>query len=325
MNNKVPSLFIPIRHHYKMFAIDTHHLRKEYGKKVAVSDLTLQVQQGEVFGFLGPNGAGKTTSLKMLLGLITPSSGKGTLLGKPLGDRQARAKVGYLPEHFRFHEWLKAGEFLDLHGKLYGMSAAERGTVIPDLLDLVGLAEQVNVKVGTFSKGMQQRIGLAQALLNSPQIVFLDEPTSGLDPLGRRLVRDIILQLREEKVTVFLNSHLLSEVELTCDRVAFIRKGEVVETTTLAQLQQQQIQLTVRVGQMGGELPALLTQFGQVMPASPADQLLGRIHLTLNHEEQIPQLAHWLTSNGYNLYELSPTRFSLEERFMQLMGNESLT
>lgn len=308
-----------------MFAIDTHHLRKEYGTKVAVSDLTLQVQQGEVFGFLGPNGAGKTTSLKMLLGLIAPSSGKATLLGKPLGDRMARAKVGYLPEHFRFHEWLKASEFLELHGKLYGMSPAERTAVIPDLLELVGLTEQANAKVGTFSKGMQQRIGLAQALLNSPQIVFLDEPTSGLDPLGRRLVRDIILQLREEKVTVFLNSHLLGEVELTCDRVAFIRKGEVVETTTLAELQQHHIQLTIRVGEIGVDLPEKLAGFGEIVPASPADQALGRIRLSLTHEEQIPQLAHWLISNGYNLYELSPTRFSLEERFMQLMGNEALT
>jgi ABC-2 type transport system ATP-binding protein len=190
---------------------------------VAVADLTLLVGRGEVFGFLGPNGAGKTTSVKMLLGLTNPTAGSATLLGHPLGDRQARAKIGFLPEHFRFHEWLKAAEFLDLHGRLYGMSRAGRAAVIPDLLELVGLGHRAETKLSAFSKGMLQRIGLAQAMLNDPELVFLDEPTSGLDPLGRRLVRDIINGLRSEGTTVFLNSHLLSEIELTCDRVAFIR------------------------------------------------------------------------------------------------------
>ena len=193
-------------------AIATRGLRKEFGEKVAVADLTLQVEQGEVFGFLGPNGAGKTTSIKMLLGLTAPTAGEGYLLGQPLGDHRTRARIGFLPEHFRFHEWLTAAEFLDLHGRLYGMERSRRQEVIPDLLELVGLADRAGTRLSAFSKGMLQRIGLAQALLNDPALVFLDEPTSGLDPLGRRLVRNIINHLREEGTAVFLNSHLLGEI-----------------------------------------------------------------------------------------------------------------
>ena len=215
-----------------MQVITTQNLRKEFGSKVAVTDLTIEVQAGEIFGFLGPNGAGKTTSVKMLLSLTHPTSGTATLLGQPLGDRLSRARIGYLPEHFRFHEWLTAAEFLDLHGNLYGMTKSERDEAVPRLLALVGLGDRANTKLSAFSKGMLQRIGLAQALINDPDLEFLDEPTSGLDPLGRRLVRDIIKGLRERGTAVFLNSHLLSEVEKTCDRGAFIREGRILQTST---------------------------------------------------------------------------------------------
>ena len=167
--------------------IETHALRKEYGSFAAVRGLTLEVRRGEVFGFLGPNGAGKTTSIKMLLGLAAPTSGSARLLGKPLSDHSARARTGFLPEHFRFHDWLTAGEFLRLHGQLYGMQAAGMEKRITELLELVNLTPFRNQQLRTFSKGMLQRIGLAQALLNDPALVFLDEPTSGLDPVGRRL------------------------------------------------------------------------------------------------------------------------------------------
>lgn len=304
-------------------AITTHHLRKEFGPKVAVADLTLQVERGEVFGFLGPNGAGKTTSVKMLLGLISPTAGEATLLGRPLGDRLTRARLGYLPEHFRFHEWLRAGEFLDLHGKLYGMSDAERRRVIPDLLNLVDLSDSAETRLGTFSKGMQQRIGLAQALLNNPQVVFLDEPTSGLDPLGRRLVRDIINRLRDEGVSVFLNSHLLSEVELTCDRVAFIRQGVVVQTTTVEELQQENVQVAIRAGQVDETLRDGLVQFGSLLPSLPGDRAVGRVRLAIARHDQLPAIARWVIDSGYPLYELSPVRLSLEERFIQIMGESA--
>lgn len=286
---------------------------------MAVADLTLQVEQGEIFGFLGPNGAGKTTSMKMLLGLTAPTGGDARLLSRPLGDRAARARVGFLPEHFRFHEWLKAAEFLDLHGKLYGMDGGRREKVIPELLQLVGLADRAETKLSAFSKGMLQRIGLAQALLNDPQLVFLDEPTSGLDPLGRRLVRVIISGLREEGTTVFLNSHLLSEIELTCDRVAFIRDGHVLRVASLAELQEEAVRVRIRVGQPTPDLLTNLSRFGSEVSLDKGN---GRITLYLPNESHLPRLAAWLVGEGYTLYELSPQPLSLEERFIQIVGEE---
>ncbi len=309
----------PLTASVRDLAIEARGLRKEFGRKTAVANLSLQVKRGEVFGFLGPNGAGKTTSVKMLLGLTRPTAGTATLLGQPLGSRPARAKIGFLPEHFRFHEWLTAVEFLDLHGRLYGMGQAERQATIPDLLELVGLQDRSQTPLHAFSKGMLQRIGLAQALLNSPELVFLDEPTSGLDPIGRRLVRDIINGLRQESTAVFLNSHLLSEVEKTCDRVAFIRQGVVLETIDLHSYAAEAVQVNLRVGQPTPQLLHQLSQFGQGVMLSSAD---GRIALQLAHEEQIPALAAWLTAQGHALYELTPQRLSLEERFLQIIGGD---
>lgn len=302
-----------------VLAIDAQGLRKEFGRKTAVADLSLQVKRGEIFGFLGPNGAGKTTSVKMLLGLTNPTAGTAALLGQPLGNRKARAKIGFLPEHFRFHEWLTAVEFLDLHGRLYGMSRAERQAVIPDLLELVGLQDKGQSQLHTFSKGMLQRIGLAQALLNSPELVFLDEPTSGLDPIGRRLVRDIINGLRREGTAVFLNSHLLSEVEKTCDRVTFIRQGAILETIDLRHYEADAVLVTLRVGQPTPQLLEDLCQFGREVLLAPGD---GRISLQLAHEDHIPPLAAWLTAHGHSLYELSPQRLSLEDRFLQIISED---
>lgn len=300
------------------FAIEAVGLRKQFGEKTAVSNLTLQVERGEIFGFLGPNGAGKTTSVKMLLGLITPTAGSAMLLGKPLGDRATRAKIGFLPEHFRFHEWLKAAEFLDLHGRLHQMPKEERRQTIPNLLALVGLQDRAQTPLRAFSKGMLQRIGLAQALLNGPELVFLDEPTSGLDPLGRRLVRDVINQLRQRGTAVFLNSHLLSEVEQTCDRVTFIRQGEILETVSLHEMETA-VPVLIRVGQPTPQLLTDLAQFGTVQPG----QANGRIHLTVPHEDTLPQLAQWLVDQGHTLYELTPQPVTLEERFLQIVGDQS--
>ncbi len=302
-------------------AIDARGLRKEFGETVAVADLTLQVKRGEVFGFLGPNGAGKTTSVKMLLGLTSPTAGQASVLGAPLRDRRARAKVGFLPEHFRFHEWLTATEFLDLHGRLYGMSAAERKQVIPDLLELVGLTEQAGRKLAAFSKGMLQRIGLAQALLNSPDLVFLDEPTSGLDPMGRRLVRNIVTGLRSEGTSVFLNSHFLSEIELTCDRVAFVRRGTILRVTSLEELQQESVYVRLRVGE---PTPALLEGLAQFGSAASLDEKSGQISLNLSDESALPRLASWLVQAGHNLYELSPQHMTLEEHFLRIIGEEDM-
>ena len=230
----------------KSLAIQTTGLRKVFGEKTAVENLTLEVARGEVFGFLGPNGAGKTTSVKMLLNLITPSAGEGAVLGYPLTDPAARRKIGFLPEHFRFHDWLQAREFLALHADLYHMPKTQAHERIEELLELMGLTPHAEKRLRDFSKGMLQRVGLAQALLNQPELVILDEPTSGLDPVGRRLVRDIISQLSQAGTTVFLNSHLLSEVEITCHRVAFIKHGSVVLTSPLHMLMEKEISVQVQ-------------------------------------------------------------------------------
>ncbi len=304
-----------------MLAIDAQGLRKEFGQKVAVADFTLQVPAGEVFGFLGPNGAGKTTSVKMLLGLTRPTRGSAQLLGKPIGDLSARAHIGFLPEHFRFHEWLEAEEFLDLHGRLYGMSTKKRAAEIPKLLELVGLSRRTTTKLSAFSKGMLQRIGLAQALLNEPKLVFLDEPTSGLDPHGRMLVRDIIKSLRSEGISVFLNSHFLSEIELTCDRVAFIRSGSIIRVAALSDLEEERLNLTIRIGDPDELVLDGLKQFGK---SQSLDEATGRIQVRLEGEEIIPELVKWLVNQGHEIYELSPKRMSLEDQFLEIVGEELL-
>lgn len=297
--------------------ISTQALTKVFGEKVAVSDLTLDVEQGEVFGFLGPNGAGKTTAVKMLLGLISPTSGQGQLLGKPIGDHHSREKVGFLPEHFRFHDWLTAVEFLRLHGNLYQIPSNILNTRIPELLALVGLENHAEKKLRAFSKGMLQRIGIAQALLNQPELVFLDEPTSGLDPVGRRLVRDFIRELSEGGTTVFLNSHLLSEVEITCDRVAFIRHGEVLTTNSLQTLVEGELTVEVRARNLSQSVLDGLNRWGQNVRADG-----DHLSMTLASEADMPAINRYLVENGVDVYAIRPQQLSLEDLFIQVVGTE---
>lgn len=294
--------------------IETIDLRKEYGETVAVDSLTLTVSEGEVFGFLGPNGAGKTTTVKMLLGLVHPTSGQAQLLGHSPGDPAVMGRVGFLPEHFRFHPWLTATDFLEFHSRLYDMPAERRRQRISHLLERVGLGDRAGTRLTAFSKGMTQRIGLAQALLNEPNIVFLDEPTSGLDPIGRREVRELIRELRGEGVTVFLNSHLLSEVEVTCDRVAIIKQGRVAYVGTLDELTGHTVEVTIRAAGLTPALRSKLREWGRV--ASVDDM---RVRLTVDSEETLPAIAEQVVSAGARLYELSPRRLSLEEVFVQIM------
>jgi ABC-2 type transport system ATP-binding protein len=298
-------------------AIETDELRKEFGDNAAVKCLTLQIQQGEVFGFLGPNGAGKTTSIKMLVGLIAPTSGKAFLLGVPLGNLGTRAKIGFLPEHFRFQEWLTAREFLSLHGSLFGMDRNHLNVRINELLERVGLAGFRDKQISTFSKGMLQRIGLAQALLNHPALVFLDEPTSGLDPVGRVLVRDIIGELRQLGTCVFLNSHLLSEIEVTCNRVAFISHGEVIRLLDLASLDAGQIKVTLRIGEINQDMAAGLSAWAEAIHID--NHLLT---LTARNEEALPEINRYLVTHGVAVYEISPKHISLEELFIETVGKE---
>jgi len=299
------------------YAIETSRLSKSFGEKAAVSDLTLQVSRGEVFGFLGPNGAGKTTSVKMLLGLIRPSAGEGRLFGQLLGQSDVRRRVGFLPEHFRFHDWLTAAEFLQLHADLYQMPVEDAHKRIPDLLELVGLSEFSGKKLRTFSKGMLQRIGLAQALLNQPELVILDEPTSGLDPVGRRLVRDIIRDLRQKGTTVFLNSHLLSEVEITCDRVAFIKHGQVLTTKPLQALMEGELSVIVQAHGLTPEIVQGLQRWSQNV------RLDGdHLSLTLAGEATLPEINRYLVTAGAEVYAFQPQKVSLEDLFIQIVGTD---
>ena len=298
-------------------AIRTRGLRKVFGSKVAVRNLDLEVPRGEVFGFLGPNGAGKTTSVKMLLGLVFPTSGQAEILGSPAGDVKTRAKVGFLPEHFRFYDWLTGAELLKLHGRLYGMSHTALRERIPALLDLVGLTPHSDKRLGDYSKGMLQRIGLAQALLNQPELIFLDEPTSGLDPVGRRLVRDIIKAQRDRGATVLLNSHLLGEVEITCDRVAFLKHGEVVETRQLNAESEEQTTVVIRAAKVTAEVRSGLSQW-----ASSVRSEGERLTLSLSSSAWLPEVVRYLAAQGADLYEVTPQRLSLEERFLEIVGTD---
>jgi len=279
-----------------------------------VVDLSMTVPRGEVFGFLGPNGAGKTTSVKMLLGLTPASSGEAWVLGSPIGDKLTRRRVGYLPELFRYQSWLRASEVLGVHCELAGIPRASRSTEIDRVLTLVGLNGRASDRVGTFSKGMQQRLGLGVALLGRPEIVFLDEPTSALDPVGRRDVREIIRHLKDEGTAVFLNSHLLTEVEQVCDRVAMVNNGTVIATGTLQELLGRG-GVRVRAEGLEGGARAVLAGYGAL-----SEELGGWLMVEGIVEERVPELVAAAVSAGARVYAVEPRHQSLEERFMQLLG-----
>jgi len=288
-----------------------------FGTKVAVSNLSLTVRRGEVFGFLGPNGAGKSTSIKMLLGLVKPSSGQAFVLGVPSDDIDVRAKIGFLPEDFRFYTWLTASELLKLHGRLCGMPASLLRERVPALLDLVGLSPHREKRLRDFSKGMLQRIGLAQALIHEPELIFLDEPTSGLDPMGRRLVRDVIRVQRDRGATVFLNSHLLSEIEITCDRVVFIKEGEVVASRDLRAFPDAEVGVVARARNLSAQTIAGLSQW------STSARLDGeRLTLTTHSTSVLPDILRYLTASGSDIFEFTPQRLSLEDLFLKIMGED---
>ncbi|MEW6459141.1 MAG: ABC transporter ATP-binding protein [Bacillota bacterium] len=294
--------------------VETFDLTKVYPGG-GCRDVTLAVGEGEIFGLLGPNGAGKSTFVKMLVGLLTPSRGGARLLGRPLGDINARTEIGFLPENFRYHQWLTAAGVLKLHGALAGLSAGEAGERVPRVLDLVGLPGTDNKKVGAFSKGMQQRLGLAAVLLAKPRLVFLDEPTSALDPVGRRDVRQLIRELREQGVTVFLNSHLLSEVEQVCSRVAVIKDGRVVAEGELPALLHKGLEVRIEVDEVNEALLEGLRPFVRHLRREGA-ALVVRVR----DREDIPRLARVVLDSGRALYALEPGHESLESLFLELIG-----
>jgi ABC-2 type transport system ATP-binding protein len=298
-------------------AIDTAGLRKQFGAKVAVRGLSLQVRRGEIFGFLGPNGAGKSTSIKMLLGLVKPTSGSAQILGQPISDVEVRRKIGFLPEDFRFYDWLTPAELLFLHGRLCGLTPAQLRDRVPAYIDLVALTPHRDRRLRGFSKGMMQRVGLAQALIHEPDLVFLDEPTSGLDPMGRHLVRDVIRSERRRGATVFLNSHLLSEVEITCDTVVFIKQGEVIASRDLRTSPDGEVHVHVRANNLRQEILPGLSQW-----ASSAQFEDDRLALSTHSMDALPEILRYLVASGVDVFEFTPQRLSLEESFLKIMGED---
>jgi len=296
-------------------AIQTVNLSKRFGHTVALAGLSMTVPRGEVFGFLGPNGAGKTTSVKLLLGLLKPTSGQASLLGRPIGDLQTRRKIGYLPELFRYQGWLSAREVLALHCELAPLPRASWNDEITSALDTVGLTDRAGDRVSTFSKGMQQRLGLAAALLGEPELVFLDEPTSALDPVGRHDVREIIRGLASRGTAVFLNSHLLSEVEQVCDRVAVVDHGRVIASGTMDDLLSGTA-VKVRVTEIDGAARAKLAEFGNI--DDEGDQLT----FTNLKPDRVPELVAAIVGLGGKVFEVSPRHQTLEDRFLQLLEEE---
>lgn len=294
-------------------AIHATELTKRYASTVALAGLSMTVERGEVFGFLGPNGSGKTTAVKLLLGLVRPSGGEAMVLGAPAGDRETRRQIGYLPELFRYQSWLTAREVLVLHCRLIQMARSRWQQAADEALRIVGLDGRGDDKVGTFSKGMQQRLGLGVALLGEPELVVLDEPTSALDPVGRHDVRTIIRELRDHGTTVFLNTHLLAEAEHVCDRVAIISRGRPVATGTLDELRGARPSVRLRVGGLADGWWEALAGFGRWTPDEDwllvEDMAAGRV----------PELVGSIVSLGGQVEAVVPEQQTLEERFLELL------
>jgi ABC-2 type transport system ATP-binding protein len=296
-------------------AIYAEGLSKRFGDLVAVKSLSLTVQRGEVFGFLGPNGAGKTTVVKLLLGLARPTGGQIMVLGAPAGDRQMRKRIGYLPELFRYQALLTAAEVLRLHCRLLRLARSTWEEQARWSLETVGLLERRDDRVGTFSKGMQQRLGLGVALLGDPMLVILDEPTSALDPVGRHDVREIIRGLREHGATVFLNTHLLEEAEQVCDRVAIIDRGTAVAAGTLAELLGRQTRVRLKVRGLAESWPSRLGRFGR-WHRQQEWVVVDEIDTA-----QIADLVDEVIKLGGRVEAVVPEHPSLETRFLELLSD----
>jgi ABC-2 type transport system ATP-binding protein len=286
-----------------------------WGRRVPVlRDLTLDVQGGETFGYLGPNGAGKSTTIKLLLGLIWPTAGAGQVLGRPLGDASARGRIGFLPENPSFYEYLTGQEFLKYCGRLLGMPQGRLRDQVPALLDEVGLSRAACQQIRKFSKGMVQRLGLAQALLGDPKLLILDEPMSGLDPIGRKEVRDLILRQRAAGRTVFFSTHILHDVEMICDRVGILVGGRLVKSGPIHELlgeELESIEITVT-----SVPPALLSEVER-LALSPALVQKGRVMFRLRGETELETALAILVGAKSRVLSVVPQRRSLEEIFLE--------
>jgi ABC-2 type transport system ATP-binding protein len=303
-----------------MEIIKIEGLRKEFTtgflrkKSVAVESLNLSVEEGEIFGFLGPNGAGKTTTIKMLLGLIYPTGGNAWMFGQPVSNVRMRRNVGFLPEQPYFYDYLTAEEFLSFYGGLFDIRQSALTPKIKELLSLVGLEGKDKVQLRKFSKGMLQRIGIAQALINDPKLIILDEPMSGLDPIGRKEIRDIIMHLKEKGKTVFFSSHILPDVEMICDRVGIIGKGKLLKTGKVDDLIHSMTTKSVEMmieGISETVLKNLKTKVLKVVASG------NKFLLVFEKDEDVQNGIKEMTLNGGKIRSITQQKMSLEEYFVK--------
>jgi ABC-2 type transport system ATP-binding protein len=305
--------------------VQTERLCKEFrvgfwGKKVtAVDCINLEVRRGEVFGFLGPNGAGKTTTLKILMGLIYPTSGQATLFGCAVGEPLAKAKVGFLPESPYFYDYLTSWEFLRFYGHLFGMRGVVLNKRVEELLELVGMTHARDLQLRKFSKGMLQRVGIAQALINDPALVVLDEPMSGLDPVGRKEVRDLILRLKETGKTVLFSSHILHDAELLCDRVAMILRGQLVASGRVSELIDQDTTHSVElvIEQLSPDGLEHLRPLTEKVVAQG-----DRVLVVLKHPREVNAALDIIRAGKASLISLTPHKSSLEDLFIRMVDKQ---
>lgn len=297
-----------------MAVVQTTDLRKTYGSIYALRGVTLQVEPGQIFGLLGQNGAGKSTMVKILLGIVNKTEGDAFLLGYPAGTTDVRKRVGYLPEDHAFPGYHSGISLLDFYGRMYGMSRDERNKRIPEALDIVGLKKRGGDKIKTFSKGMKQRLGIAQAFFHDPEVIFLDEPTDGVDPVGRKEIRDLLQQLKSEGRTIFVNSHLLGEVEMISDRVAILHQGQLVKLGTVDDLTRQAGRFVL------GLAP------GEVFPVEAVRALGYKVTPSGDgHEVELPEgktidaVLSFLSDKGHKVRQIVEKKQTLEDVFMEMV------
>ncbi|AQQ53317.1 ABC transporter ATP-binding protein [Planococcus lenghuensis] len=302
-----------------MSVIETNALTKTYNGKGGISDVSLSIGEGTIYGFLGPNGSGKSTFVRTMLGLLKPTGGEGFILGEPIGSIKSREQAGYLPELFRYPDWLTGRQLLDSHAELCKIPVRQRKKRIQEVIELVGMTGRENGRISGFSKGMSQRIGLACAILNDPKVIFLDEPTSALDPIGRKDVRDLMLYLRDQGKTVFLNSHLLYEVESVCDYVSIVHEGDMIVQGAWRELMQIDAQVEIVTDHLTGvQWPPFVIGHKIIKQ----EDTRTRSMIQFENESDIPRLIHYLSANQIGVFEVKPITPHLEDVFMHWVNQK---
>lgn len=294
-------------------------------KVEALRGVSLSVEPGQVFGILGPNGAGKTTLIKILMGLVRASSGTASIKGIPLGDQNLRRIVGYLPEHHRFPTYLTGAQAIDYYGRLAGLSAAEVRQRQPEVLERVGMIGWENTKVRNYSKGMSQRLGLAQAMIHDPDIYFLDEPTDGVDPVGRAEIRTILQQLSADGKTVFINSHILQEVELICQRVAIMTKGTILKSGSMAEITSHRPQLQMVINKSAKDFWKDLEElFGSDLGDETPGDNCWTFTIPADNQENVDKTVDLLRDKKCSVLAMKPIQISLEDAFIEAVGGRQV-